>query len=467
MPGSPRFDKFRRRLGSEDGNVLVLTALSLVGLMGLVAMASDVGMLYRAQRQVQKAADAGALAAAAQIGTDGSGQTAANTAATQNGFSIGTTAGKVTVTPLVQTATTNTGYVKVTVTEHTPTIFMPILGSKFSTIDISGVAGASYTLTSNSECMLGLSQTGTAVPNASGVETNGSTNMIWNTSVMSDVATEGNSKINTPNCGVQACGPSSEVAGSGKTAAGLYAWGSGSITAKSTTAPSYGTDNSGSTIKTTPSLSGCSGDPMASSMPAKPTAGTCIDPTWMKNGTAGGAAETIGPGTYCNFNTANVSTLTMQPGLYIMTTTFSTNSGTKINGSGVTIYLANGVIANSGNYTYVSGGATPYGVGNGTTMNITAPTSGSYAGIAIWDGNSSPSTPDTFTFGGGASSTFTGAIYAPNTNLVLGNGSGTSTLSSNIIGNTIMVLGGSTITNNYTPSNSTATPTGAGITLAQ
>jgi hypothetical protein len=50
--------------------------------------------------------------------------------------------------------------------------------------------------------------------------------------------------------------------------------------------------------------------------------------------------------------------------------------------------------------------------------------------------------------------------------MVLGNGSGTSTLSSNIIGNTIMILGGSTITNNYTPSGS-STPTGTGVNLAQ
>ena len=199
-------------------------------------------------------------------------------------------------------------------------------------------------------------------------------------------------------------------------------------------------------------------------MPTPPTAGSCIDPTWMKNGTAGGAAETISPGTYCNFNTANVSTLTMQPGLYVMTTTFSTNSGSKIVGNGVTIYLANGVIANSGNYTYVAGGATPYGVGNGTTMDISAPTSGTYSGIAVWDGNASASTPDTFTFGGGANSTFVGTIYAPNTNLVLGNGSGTSAMSSSIVANTIMVLGGSTIQNGYNAGSSSAS---GGVNLAE
>jgi hypothetical protein len=98
-------------------------------------------------------------------------------------------------------------------------------------------------------------------------------------------------------------------------------------------------------------------------------------------------------------------------------------------------------------------------------MDISAPTSGTYANIAIWDENSSASTPDTVTFGGGASSTFTGAIYAPNTNLVLGNGSGTSAISSNIVANTIMVLGGSTIKNNYLPTSSGAAA--GGVNLAQ
>jgi Flp pilus assembly protein TadG len=458
-------------LRDDTGNVLLLTALSMVLLMGFIAMATDVGMLYRTHRLVQNAADAAALAAAAQMSSDPTGQGPADTAVTQNGFTIGTTTGTVTVTPVIQTATATTGYVQVTVTERAPTFFMPVFNSKFSTFNVSGVAAASYALSvSSNECMLGLSPTGTAVPNASNVETDGSTNMIYGTTVMSDIATEGSSKINAPNCGVQACGPASEVSGSGETAAAIYAWGSGDITAKSTSAPSYGTDNSGSTIKATPTITGCSGNPMANSMPANPTPGTCIDPTWMKNGTAGGAAETIAPGTYCNFNTANVSTLTMQPGLYMITNTFSTNSGTTINGTGVTIYLANGAIANSGNYTYVAGGATPYGVGNGTTMNISAPTSGTYSGIAIWDGNSSSSTPDTFTFGGGANSTFTGAIYAPNTNLVVGNNSGNTTLSSNIIANTITTVGSGTITNNYTPpssSSSSSSATGTGVNMAQ
>jgi Flp pilus assembly protein TadG len=455
-----------RLIREERGQATVFMALCMaIFLFGFFALAIDAGMLYHQKRLAQTAADAGALAAAAGESTGANVTSSAQTAATQNGLTLGTGRGQATVTASLLNSGSSLGYVQVVATIHSPTVFLGVLGSRFNPMDISAAAEASYSISSNA-CFTGLSQSGTAVPNASGVETDGSTSMTWNTTVMSDIATEGNSQIKAPNCGIQACGPSSSTyaSGSGKTGAALYAWGSGNITAESNTAPSYGTDNSGSKITTTPTLGTCTGDPMAGKMPTAPTAGSCIDPSWMKNNTAGGAAETISPGTYCNFNTSNVSTLTMQPGLYVITTTFSTNSGSTINGNGVTIYLANGVIANSGNYTYVSGGATPYGVGNGTTMNISAPTSGTYSGIAIWDGNSSSSTPDTFTFGGGASSSFSGTIYAPNTNLVLGNGSGTSTMSSSIVANTIMVLGGSTIQNGYNAGNGAGS---GGVNLAE
>lgn len=466
-----------RDLRDESGNVLVVTALfTALVFLGVAALAIDVGWLYHEKRIVQTAADAGALAAATAESQAGSTsavvQATARAAAVQNGLTV------VDATPNTGQATvsftdgipgkagTNVAYVQVTVTNQTPTFFMGAFNRLFGAMAVTATAQASYIATTVTPCMTGLSQTGVQVPNASGVEVDGSTNMIWNTKVMSDIATEGNSHINTPNCAVAACGPASEPAGNGETAAALYAWGSGSINASSAVAPSYGTDNSGSTIKATPTLSKCQGDPLASKMPAAPTTGACQDPTWMSQHTGGGGSYTISPGTYCNFNTENVSKLTMNPGVYVITNTFSTNSGSTITGNGVTLYLANGVIADSGNYTYVAGGATPYGVANGTTMNITAPTSGTYSGIAIWDGNSSASTPDTFTFGGGASSAFTGEIYAPNTNLVLGNGTGTTALSSEIVANTIMILGGSTITDNYVPSAAGGASPG-GVSLAR
>ena len=52
---------------SERGTVLPLVALSMVALTGMMGLGLDVGSLYRHRRNMQTAADAGALAGAAEI----------------------------------------------------------------------------------------------------------------------------------------------------------------------------------------------------------------------------------------------------------------------------------------------------------------------------------------------------------------------------------------------------------------
>ena len=53
-----------RFLRSEEGQMAVLSALSITLLLGFVAMALDVSLLFRARRNAQIAADSGATAAA-------------------------------------------------------------------------------------------------------------------------------------------------------------------------------------------------------------------------------------------------------------------------------------------------------------------------------------------------------------------------------------------------------------------
>ncbi len=55
------------RFRDESGQMLVVTALSLVVLMGFLALAVDVGLLFRARRNMQIAADAAAMAGATQL----------------------------------------------------------------------------------------------------------------------------------------------------------------------------------------------------------------------------------------------------------------------------------------------------------------------------------------------------------------------------------------------------------------
>jgi hypothetical protein len=70
-----------RRLRNRRGAVLVMAAASMAAILGAVALAVDVGLLYTARGEAQKAADAAALAGAGSfIQTPGDGQAAADLA---------------------------------------------------------------------------------------------------------------------------------------------------------------------------------------------------------------------------------------------------------------------------------------------------------------------------------------------------------------------------------------------------
>lgn len=77
------------KLRSENGQTLVQVTLMLVVLLGFVALAIDVGLIYAERRHMQNAADAGALAGARELCLTGNPTTAENIArayaTTQNG----------------------------------------------------------------------------------------------------------------------------------------------------------------------------------------------------------------------------------------------------------------------------------------------------------------------------------------------------------------------------------------------
>lgn len=53
-----------RSLRDESGQTLVLVALSMTFLLGCMALAIDIGLIFRSHRNTQIAADAAAIAAA-------------------------------------------------------------------------------------------------------------------------------------------------------------------------------------------------------------------------------------------------------------------------------------------------------------------------------------------------------------------------------------------------------------------
>jgi Flp pilus assembly protein TadG len=118
----------------ERGVVVVLVACMLVVILGMAALAVDVGSFYQAQRQAQAAADAGALAASQDLPTSTNAASQDGTTYAQKNFPSSTVA----VTPDYNGSTTN---VQVKVTAQTPTFFGQIFGMTSATVSATAVAG--------------------------------------------------------------------------------------------------------------------------------------------------------------------------------------------------------------------------------------------------------------------------------------------------------------------------------------
>ncbi|MDR5730540.1 MAG: pilus assembly protein TadG-related protein [Terriglobia bacterium] len=163
----------------ESGQMLVLTALSLTILLGFVALAVDVGVMFRAQRNMQIAADAAAVAAALNANystVSGSSPTsAADAAAALNGVA----SQYVTVNTYPNIAYgwhTGLGYYEVLVSTPNPTIFMNVFGLHSINVAARAVAG----IVPSPSCIYVLDQTDPAT-----------------------LDVQGDALINTPNCGIE------------------------------------------------------------------------------------------------------------------------------------------------------------------------------------------------------------------------------------------------------------------------
>jgi hypothetical protein len=168
-------------------------------------------------------------------------------------------------------------------------------------------------------------------------------------------------------------------------------------------------------------------DPLAAliSAPKPATWGTCAAPignTWGPT-TAGGIVCYSG-----NITVGSGVTVTMNPGTYVFTGNLDLGGHGTLQGSGVTIYLPPGGSLGGG--------------GNGnTTLNLTAPTTGPYSGILIYeDANNT----NTVSLNGTPIANLTGIIYAPSAELDL-SGNTNMNLTTDLIVGTLYDKGNATI----------------------
>src|SRR3989442_13743130 len=155
----PRID---RRAGAR-GQVLAMAAFSLIALCALVGLAADTGYFFDYKRQMQTAADAAALAGAEQLRRGGNGQivSAADAAASSNGFTnnVSGTSIAVHIPPSSGYYTSDGSYVEAIISQTRPTLFMGILGLQSAKVNARAVAGVQ----DSPNCIYALSQTGTGL----------------------------------------------------------------------------------------------------------------------------------------------------------------------------------------------------------------------------------------------------------------------------------------------------------------
>jgi len=137
---------------------------------------------------------------------------------------------------------------------------------------------------------------------------------------------------------------------------------------------------------------------------------------------------TISPGVYCgSISVTGQASLTLNPGTYVLKNGLSVGGGTTLTGTGVTLFNQSGSISVSG----------------GGVVQLTAPISGTYQGIAIFQDRANT---NKLSLVGGGSQFVNGGVYAAAAEIDYTGGSTTQSLSTLLVGNTIVFVGNSYLT---------------------
>jgi hypothetical protein len=174
---------------------------------------------------------------------------------------------------------------------------------------------------------------------------------------------------------------------------------------------------------------------------------------------------TLTPGTYCGGIDIKGGTTSLSAGTYYIDGgNFSLSGQGNVVGNGVTLIFTNSSV--SGNAGWGS-----LNVTGGGSMDITAPSSGYYEGIAMYQDRNTPS-GCTDKFYGSTSDMFDGVVYAPSCALEYGgnNSTDTSSACTKLISNTIVFHGTPSIGSNCASTaagGNTKAIGGAGVVLIE
>jgi hypothetical protein len=410
----------RLHTGNRKGQTAVLFTFALVPLLGIVGLVVDIGWMYFRKQAAQTAADAAAAAAAqAAYASSGGGAGCASAGvscyaseytcpadpptsptnnidfgclyAKENGF-VSAGRQKVTFQSGVGSPPTSSGvtinyWVVARVSEQIPQLFSAVLG--FSTGTVTARATTGTRDGNGGGCVLTLNPTDVSLLLSGTVSLTSGCGVYVDSTNSAAITTNGGGTITTTGAArtqiVGGCSGCQNIHPAAQTGAPVF------------------------------------NDPFADMAP--PTPGTCQGAVSLGSHDT----QTIDPGTYCGgINLSAQSTLYLNPGTYYVRGNIGLGGQTAIHGSGVTIYLENGGVNMAG----------------GSTVDLTAPTSGYYQGILFYQarGNTSQSR-----LVGGTAQLMNGVLYFPSAPLTYTGGSGTDATQTTIVADTINMVGNSYI----------------------
>ncbi|MDA9430490.1 hypothetical protein XH88_01545 [Bradyrhizobium sp. CCBAU 51627] len=367
-------------------------------LVGTAGLGTEVGWWYYKHKDMQSAADSGAVSAATAVSAGGDLLSEANAVTANYGYA--NTVNNVTITvnnpPATGNYTSNPQAIEVVVSQPQQRLLSALFGSDPVLITARAVALPN----SGTGCVLAL-----------------------NKSASPGVNVSGGNQLNLIKCNLysdSSASPSLNVAGSASVSANQVGV-VGDVSGTSNITATNGVKTHVQPIV----------DPYANVSP--PPEPSCTNAKITVN--ANGKTNSLSPGCYSGSITVNAgATLNLSPGIYYLDgANLSVAGNATITGTGVTL-----VFTGSGsNWGTAS-------IGSNAIIDLTAPTSGSTRGIVMYGDRNMP-VGTAFNLTGGGTQNFGGAIYLPKANLSFSGGNGASTSCTKIIADTMTFSGTSNL----------------------
>lgn len=410
--------RFKAFAADRKGGVIIYVALALPVLVGGMGLGAETGYRYHNQRLLQHAADVSAHTGAVRLYKgDAKAQidTAATFVAVSSEFDNGVGSIAVNIPPTTGAFTADPSAVEVILTETRPRLFSAIFSNEPVVIAARAVAAANGS--AEPACILALSPTASAA-----VTVTGSTNINLMGCAVASNSTAANS-FNMQGNGANITADCVQTSGGSVTRAGLTLTECDQIRNNQPPVDDpyfFVIEPDTSVIPCQTAYNGnnpqVGQNNRTTSVPESPSHAR----TWTHpDGTALSVMR------FCSGLRVR-GTVNFAPGVYIIENgDLFLNSNAIITGTDVTFYFRNGGRAN---------------INGSVQVNLAAPDTGPYAGILFFGSRSNPVAHD---ISGNSSSTLTGAVYMPASQVTFTGNSTSANGCTQVIANTIVLTGSS------------------------